>query len=64
MIITYICKPKNNTKNMKTLKLFLAVTAITLSGLFTISCGGSEKDENPFENHSKSKRFKKDSEVR
>ena len=47
MIITYICKPKNNTKNMKTLKLFLAVTAITLSGLFTISCGGSEKDENP-----------------
>jgi len=32
---------------MKTLKLFLAVTAITLSGLFTISCGGSEKEENP-----------------
>lgn len=32
---------------MKTLKLFLVAAVITASSLFTISCGGSEKQANP-----------------
>lgn len=32
---------------MKTLKLFLVAVVITVSSLFTISCGGSEKEANP-----------------
>jgi DNA repair exonuclease SbcCD ATPase subunit len=32
---------------MKTLKLFLVAAVITASSLFTISCGGSEKEANP-----------------
>lgn len=32
---------------MKTLKLFLVAIVITASSLFTISCGGSEKEANP-----------------
>lgn len=32
---------------MKTLKLFLVAAVISVSSLFTISCGGSEKEANP-----------------
>lgn len=32
---------------MKTIKLFLIAAVISASSLFTISCGGSEKEENP-----------------
>ena len=32
---------------MKTIKLFLVAAVITASSLFTISCGGSEKEANP-----------------
>ena len=32
---------------MKTLKLFLVGAVISASSLFTISCGGSEKEANP-----------------
>ena len=32
---------------MKTLKLFLVAAVISVSSLFTISCGGSEKEVNP-----------------
>jgi chromosome segregation ATPase len=32
---------------MKTIKLVLVAAVITASSLFTISCGGSEKEENP-----------------
>ena len=32
---------------MKPLKLFLVAAVVTVSSLFTISCGGSEKEANP-----------------